>query len=98
MADYGPQLTLARLYRKTSAKGGTYFRGRLGMTNVALLKSKETSPDGDEIWNLVLSEAPKRQETGETRETATQARAETRLDPPQRTPMREREIDDEIPF
>src|SRR5262245_32314002 len=58
--SYGPNITLARLFRKTSEKGSTYFRGRVGLANVALLKSREVADDGGEIWELVISEAPKR--------------------------------------
>ena len=98
MADYGPQVTLARLYRKQSAKGATYFRGRLGMANIVLLKSKDFAYYGNEIWNLVLSEAPKREGDAPAKAQVA-APTQTRLDPPQRTPMREREIDEDIiPF
>jgi hypothetical protein len=56
---YGPQLQVARMFRKTSAKGTEYFTGRWGMAKIALLKSRDVGDDGSEIWNLVLSEAPK---------------------------------------
>jgi hypothetical protein len=55
-----PSFTLTRLYRKKSEKGNTYFTGRLGGARVVLLKSKDVSEDGGEIWNLLVSEAPKR--------------------------------------
>jgi hypothetical protein len=58
--DYGPSITMARLYKKTSAKGQTYFTGRMGSAKVALLKSNETAESGDEIWNLVVSQVPER--------------------------------------
>lgn len=60
MSDYGPQITAAKLYRKVSSKGTTYFVGRLGKLKVALLKSRETADDGSEIWSLVVSEAPQK--------------------------------------
>lgn len=54
----GPMLTATRLYRKTSANGGTYFVGRMGALRLLVLKSRETADDGGEIWNLCLAEAP----------------------------------------
>ncbi len=56
--DYGPSIRLTKLYRKTSKNDATYFTGRIGSAKVALLKSNETGDSGDEVWNLVLSEAP----------------------------------------
>jgi hypothetical protein len=56
--DYGPSIRVTKLYRKTSKNGATYFAGRWGGAKVALLKTNETGNDGEEIWNLVLSEAP----------------------------------------
>jgi hypothetical protein len=55
--SYGPSFTAAKLYRKPSKNGGTYFTGRMGGVKVALLKSKDTTDDGEEVWNLVFSEA-----------------------------------------
>ena len=55
--QHAPGFTAARLYKKTSKNGGTYFTGRLGGVKVALLKSKDLADDGGEIWNLVFSEA-----------------------------------------
>ena len=57
MTAHAPSFTAARLYKKTSSKGGVYFAGRMGGVKVALLKSKDTAENGDEIWNLVFSEA-----------------------------------------
>ena len=51
--QHAPGFTAARLYKKTSKNGGTYFTGRLGGVKVALLKSKDLADDGGEIWNLV---------------------------------------------
>jgi hypothetical protein len=57
MSDYGDQVTLGRLYEKVSKKSGnTYLVGRLGMAKIAILKSKDTSDNGDAIWNIVISE------------------------------------------
>lgn len=60
MAEYSPTVTLARLYETTSKNGNTYMRGRMGMANVVLLKTKEVSDSGQPIWSLVVSEAPRR--------------------------------------
>ncbi|MEW5705117.1 MAG: hypothetical protein AB1781_11125 [Pseudomonadota bacterium] len=60
MADYSPQITACRLYKKTSSKGTEYFVGRWGMMKIALLKSREVADDGAEIWNMILSEAPQK--------------------------------------
>jgi len=65
MSQYGPSFTAAKLYRKTSAKGTIYFVGRLGGVNVALLKSRETAENGDEIWSLMFSEASQKPRDGE---------------------------------
>jgi hypothetical protein len=53
---------LTKLYRKKSGKGDTYFSGRLAGGRIALLKSAFTADDGSEIWNLVISEAPPKQD------------------------------------
>jgi hypothetical protein len=53
-----PSFVLTRLYRKKSEKGSTYFQGRLAGARVALLKSNDVGNDGEEVWNLVVSEAP----------------------------------------
>ena len=61
--DYPPSIRAAKLYRKASKNGQTYFVGRLGFLKVALLKSKtEVGDDGAEIWNFMVSEAPQRQD------------------------------------
>lgn len=106
MADYGPSLTLKRLYKRTSAKGSDYFAGRLGLAKVALLKSKEVADDGSEIWSLVLSEAPQRQDQRQPRDDAKPAQvAESRRQPVDRFPApapdpdrRASQPDDQIPF
>ncbi len=57
-SNYGPSVAIARLYECTSKAGNTYFRGRMGMASVCLLKSQEIAPDsGAPIWHLMLSEA-----------------------------------------
>ena len=40
MADNGASIVAAKRYRKTSAKGATYFTGRMGGVRVTLLKSR----------------------------------------------------------
>lgn len=96
MNDYGPSLTALKLYKKTSAKGTTYFTGRMGMLKVALLKSSETADNGDEIWNLVYQQAeerPRQDGAKPTREDCSQA---NKPPPPQSSsrPM----PNDTIPF
>src|SRR5262245_20840176 len=64
MSNYPPSFQAARLYRKISASGNTYFTGRWGGARVTLLKSNETADDGAEIWNLMLAEAPAKSTSG----------------------------------
>ena len=64
-STYKPSFVLTKLYRKKSEKGTSYFSGRLGGARVALLKSNDTADDGAEIWTLLVSEAPKRENNGE---------------------------------
>ncbi len=61
--NYPPSFPLTKMYRKKSATGATYFSGRLGGAKVVLVKSKETAEDGTEIWSLLASEAPQKQDT-----------------------------------
>jgi hypothetical protein len=96
MSNYGPSFKAANLYRKTSAKGATYFVGRMGGVKVALLKSSHTADNGDEIWSLMLSEAQPYQPRDD-------AKAQSQA--PQPTPSeaprgydRASGPDDEIPF
>lgn len=72
MSNYGPNVKIARLYKKTSAKGNDYFTGRIGMAKVAMMKSRETADDGGEIWEIVLSPGP---ESNSRRQTDTRADA-----------------------
>jgi hypothetical protein len=57
--NYAPSFPVARLFRKTSKEGKTYFVGRLGGARLAVIKSNETAEDGGEIWHLMISEAQK---------------------------------------
>jgi hypothetical protein len=90
-----PSFVLTRLYRKKSEKGNTYFTGRLGGARIVLLRSDATGDDGTEIWSLLISEAPKRDnEAGQ------------RQEPPNTQPERQQAArswqkplgDDAIPF
>ncbi len=56
--NYPPSFRAARLYRKSSKSGGSYFTGRWGGAKVALVKTQETGDGGYEVWALLLSEAP----------------------------------------
>jgi hypothetical protein len=60
-----PSFALTRMYRKKSDKGATYFSGRLAGARIALVKSAFTADDGAEIWNLLISEAPQKQDSGQ---------------------------------
>jgi hypothetical protein len=101
MADHSPSFPLTRLFRKSSKEGKTYFTGRLGGARIALLKSKETAEDGGEIWNLVVSEAPKREDAGQRQEQRPNAyaqasgRAESQRQPDRGAPVFD---DSTIPF
>ena len=93
--NYAPSFPLTRMFRKTSKEGKTYFAGRLGGAKIALLKSKETADDGGEIWTLMISEAPKRDnEAGQRQEPP---RAEPERQQVARTWQKPLD-DDAIPF
>ncbi len=63
MADYPQSFRACKLYRKTSKAGGTYFTGRWGGAKIAVVKTRETGDNGEEIWSLLLSQAPAPQKT-----------------------------------
>ena len=93
--SFAPSFQLARLFRKTSQKGATYFAGRIGGARVTLLKSRETAEDGGEIWSLMIAEAPKQDQRGPSNE----ARRETqRPASPQRQAPTSDMPDEEIPL
>jgi hypothetical protein len=77
--QFAPSFAAAKLYRKTSAKGGTYYVGRLGGAKVTLLKSNEVAENGDEVWSLMLSEATPYQTKGSVYKTG--GRRHARDDP-----------------
>lgn len=52
------------------AERSGYFTGRLGGARITLLKSRETADDGGEIWQLMIAEAPQRQEQRRQRDDA----------------------------
>lgn len=56
MSEYNPTVGIARLYECTSKKGATYFRGRIGIANIVLLKSDQVSDTGQPIWYLKVQE------------------------------------------
>jgi hypothetical protein len=97
--DYGPSFRLARLFRKQSKAGQTYFSGRMGFGRVTVLKSKEVTEDGAEIWNLVVSEAP--QQKQEDRPASGSPELRANYTPPangHRGAAIDKHLDDEIPF
>lgn len=99
MADYAPTVTLARLYETTSKNGNIYMRGRMGMANVVLLKSKEVSDSGQPIWNLVVSEAPRKEDyQPRTGKPDHQAPPDRELETASASRGFDRKLEDEIPF
>jgi hypothetical protein len=59
-AGFGPHIVLGVLYEKKSARGSTYFVGRLGRAKIAVLRSREVSESGDPVWEMRLEQAPDR--------------------------------------
>ncbi len=51
----GNSVLLLRLYEKTSAKGNTYFAGRMGQASVVMMRDLHTEGD-DPVWQLFVSE------------------------------------------
>jgi hypothetical protein len=98
--DYGPSFRLAKLYRKTSKSGATYFSGRLGFARATLLKSKEVGEGGEEIRNLVVGEAPAAkqyaQQASGSPELQQKYGGNGNTQRPAYTPRQQ--LDDEIPF
>ncbi len=54
--QHAPSFPIARMERRTSAKGTEYFSGFLGGARITLLRSKETGRDACEIWHLMMAE------------------------------------------
>lgn len=94
---YGPSIKLARLYECTSKSGKTYFRGRLGAANIAVLKSDETSESGQAIWNVVISE-PERQSEYQPRAGKPDHQAPPDGESASAGRNFDRKLEDEIPF
>ena len=51
----GNSVLLLRLYEKTSAKGNTYFAGRMGQASVVMMRDLHTEGD-DPVWQPFVSE------------------------------------------
>jgi hypothetical protein len=51
----GNSVLLLRLYEKTSAKGNTYFAGRMGQASVVMMRGLHID-DGDPVWQVFVSE------------------------------------------
>jgi hypothetical protein len=58
--SYNPSVKLARLYECQSKNGATYYRGRLGLASIVVLKSRETADNGAAIWDVLLQEPVKK--------------------------------------
>ncbi len=54
--SFAPSFPIARLEKRTSAKGTEYYSGYLGGARITLLKSNETGRDGAEVWHLMVAE------------------------------------------
>lgn len=51
----GNSVLLLRLYEKTSAKGNTYFAGRMGQASVVMMRDLHAE-GGDPVWQVFVSE------------------------------------------
>lgn len=51
----GNSVLLLRLYEKTSAKGNTYFAGRMGQASVVMMRDLHAEGD-DQVWQMFVSE------------------------------------------
>lgn len=60
MSDYGPSIDVTKLREYTSAKGTRYLSGFMGGIKVAIFLQTEQGPNGEPIWKMTFSEAPKR--------------------------------------
>lgn len=62
MADnsksYPPSIEVARLYKRTSARGTEYLTGRLGLAKLVILPTGEVTDDGAEIFKVLMQQAP----------------------------------------
>lgn len=66
--EYGPSVTAARLWEKTSAKGTTYLTGRMGNLRISILPNRDRKDDSDPTHVLIFGEAQPR--TSEARQSA----------------------------
>ena len=51
----GNSVLLLRLYEKTSAKGNTYFAGRMGQASVVMMRDLHAEGT-DPVWQMFASE------------------------------------------
>ena len=66
MSEYGPSVKLCTLYKCESQGGKVYYRGRMGNAKVAIVQTSKTTEEGQEIWSMLLSEAPKKVDEANT--------------------------------
>lgn len=59
---FPPSISVAKLYERTSQRGRSYMTGRMGSVKIAVLKTDETSDDGNPIWEMKFSAAPPRKD------------------------------------
>ena len=98
MSNYGPSVTVAKLYERQSASGNTYFAGRWGLCGVVLFKTQEVSDSNQAVWVLKVSEPPK--QGGNQRPQQPQRPAESGNPAPAYgdSEAAQRPFDDALPF
>lgn len=95
MSNQSATVDLAKLYKRTSQNGNEYFSGRLGLANVVMFKTNETSDTGQEIWILKVSTPQQRTDAGQRPKPAERKPQEATAG---RGTSHERPFDDEIGF
>jgi hypothetical protein len=60
-APSAPMLKAAKLWEKTSAKGNTYFVGRLGGVRILILENRGRGNEGEADWHLFFIDGEKRE-------------------------------------
>jgi hypothetical protein len=103
MTDYGPSITLARLYERTSRNGKTYLAGRLGLASIVILKTEEVSEHGQPIWVVKVQEPPARRDSQDGAQRSPELQSERRSEQPADEAKRDwqrpsNSLNDEIPF
>lgn len=70
---HSSQVSVTRLFEKTSSKGNRYFVGRLGNARVLLFRDERSDMEGDPVWQMYLTDGAKTPTGGSgTRDTASE--------------------------